>query len=193
MAQPSQDDGTERVDGYLAGRPEVQRATLEHLRTTLHRLLPRAVDAMKYGMPAVLLDGNGVAGYAGFKDHCGYYPLSGEVIDRAGDRIAAYPTSKGGLQFPSDRPLPVGVVRHLVRLRLDELGEVTDGVRREYFDDGTIKAEGRMRTGDLHGPWRWFRKDGTPLRTGSFRNGDRVGTWTTYDRDGRPTKVSELG
>ncbi len=186
-------DGASEVDAYLAAVPDVPRATLESTRATLHRLLPRAVDAMKYGMPALLLDDTAVAGYAAFKDHCGYYPMSGAVIDRAAEHLAGYPTSKGGLQFPLDRPLPVGIVRRLVRLRLDELGEVTSGPRREYFDDGTIKAVGRMRKGELDGPWNWFRKDGTPLRSGSFRAGARVGTWTTFDRDGNPAKVTELG
>lgn len=186
-------DGADEVDAYLAAVPETPRATLESTRSTLHRLLPRAVDAMKYGMPAVLVDGNAVAGYAAFKEHCGYYPMSGAVIERAAEHLGAYATSKGGLQFPLDRALPVGLVRRLVRLRLDELGEVTNGVRREYFDDGTIKAEGRMRKGELDGPWHWFRKDGTPLRSGSFRLGERVGTWTTFDADGHPAKVTELG
>ena len=82
---------------------------------------------MKYGMPAVLVDGAGIAGYAAFaRHHCGYYPFSGTVLERAGDIVARYPTSKGGLRFPVDEPLPVDVVRQLVRLRLDELGRPDD-------------------------------------------------------------------
>jgi uncharacterized protein YdhG (YjbR/CyaY superfamily) len=180
--------GPEQVERYLAEAPQPQQDTLRTVRATLHKVLPRATDAMKYGMPAVLLDGIGVAGYASFKEHCGYFPFSSAVLDRAGDTVARYSTSKGGLKFAVDRPLPVGVVRRLVRLRLDELGEVTDGIRREYFDDGTLKAEGRMRAGELHGDWRWYRKDGSLLRTGTFRAGEKVGTWTTHDRSGEPLR-----
>jgi uncharacterized protein YdhG (YjbR/CyaY superfamily) len=186
MPDRTQPDGARRVQDYLDAAPEPQRATLTALRATLHKVLPRATDTIKYGMPAVLIDGAGVAGYAAFKAHCGYFPFSSGVLEQAGDLVAPYATSKGGLQFPVDRPLPVGVVRRLVRLRLDELGSVTNGMRREYFDDGTLKAEGAMRAGELHGPWRWYRKDGTLLRTGSFRHGTKTGEWTTYDRSGEP-------
>jgi uncharacterized protein YdhG (YjbR/CyaY superfamily) len=188
MATTDPDGGAEQVERYLAAAPQPQQDTLRAVRATLHRLLPRATDAMKYSMPAVLLDGAGVAGYAAFKAHCGYFPFSSEVVRRAGDTVAAYSTSKGGLQFAIDRPLPVGVVRELVRLRLDELSSVTDGVRRDYYGDGTLKAEGRMRDGELHGDWRWYRKDGSLLRTGSFRAGEKVGNWTTHDRSGEPVR-----
>lgn len=180
--------GAEQVEHYLADAPQPHQDTLRAVRATLHKVLPRATDAMKYSMPAVLLDGTAVAGYAAFKEHCGYFPFSSGVLDRAGDTVARYPTSKGGLQFAVDRPLPVGVIRQLVRLRLDELGEVADGIRREYFDDGTLRAEGRMRAGELHGDWRWYRKDGSLLRTGSFRAGEKVGNWTTHDRSGEPVR-----
>lgn len=118
--------GPDLVDRYLAEAPEPQRATLAQLRATLHELLPTATDGMKYGMPAVLIDGAGIAGYASAKHHCGYYPFSGAVLERAGDTVAAYATSKGGLRFPVDEPLSADVVRELVRLRLDELGRPDD-------------------------------------------------------------------
>lgn len=190
---PQDTSGPEAVDQYLQAAPSPQRETLEQLRTMLLRLLPRATEAMRYGLPAVVLDDAGVAGYGSFRDHCGYFPFSGDVLEHAGEVIAPYETSKGGLRFAIDRPLPVPVVRRLVRLRLDELGAVTSGTRREYFDDGTIRAQGKMRAGELQGDWQWFRKDGSLLRTGTFRNGEQRGTWTTYDRDGRTTKVTEMG
>ena len=113
--------GAEAVDEYLAGVDEPQRSTLEAVRATLRRVLPDAVEAMKYGMPAFVVDGAGVAGYAAFKQHCGYFPMSGDVIGKAGAAVAGYTLSKGGLQFPVDRPLPEALIRALVTLRLDEL------------------------------------------------------------------------
>ncbi len=121
-AGTTESSGPELVDRYLADVPQPQRDTLAQLRATLLDLLPRATEAMKYSMPAVLVDGKGVAGYAAFAGHCGYYPHSGTVLQRAGEVVASYPTSKGGLRFAVDEPLPADVVRQLVRLRLDELG-----------------------------------------------------------------------
>ncbi len=190
---PQDTSGPADVDRYLRAAPSPQRETLEQLRATLLRLLPRATEATRYGLPAVVLDDAGIAGYGSFRDHCGYFPFSGAVLEHAGDVIAGYETSKGGLRFAVDRPPPLRVVRRLVRLRLDELGAVRSGTRREYYDDGTIKAQGKMRAGELSGDWQWFRKDGSLLRTGTFRAGEQHGTWTTYDRSGTATKVTELG
>jgi len=180
MASP----GSSAVDAYLRSTPSPQRETLESVRATLRTLLPHAEECMKYAMPAFALDGHGVAGYAAFKAHCGYFPMSSGVLVAAGDAIGKYETSKGGLRFPSDKPLPVSVVRRLVKLRLAEFDAVNNGARRAYYPDGRLKAAGRMKDGQLHGAWKWYRQDGTLMRTGSFKNGAKTGTWQTYDSDG---------
>ena len=189
MADPG---GTEQVDQYLSGVSEPQRTTLTRLRSDLLRLLPHAQEAIKYGMPTLTLQGKAVAGYASFADHCGYYPMSGDVLAAAGDAVSGYVVSKGGLQFPVDRPLPMGLLRTLVKLRLAELATVSDGVRFEFFGDGRLKATGRMKGGELDGAWKWYRKDGSLLRTGRFAAGEQVGPWTTYDRDGGVSRVTRF-
>ena len=178
--------GIAAVEEYLRSVPSPQRETLESLRATLRTLLPHAEERMKYAMPAFTLDENGVAAYASFKAHCGYFPMSSTVLVAAGDTISKYETSKGGLRFPIDQPLPVSVVRRLVKLRLAEFDAVTNGARRAYYPDGRLKAAGRMKDGKLHGSWKWYRQDGSLLRTGSFKNGEKAGTWQSYDRDGSP-------
>lgn len=174
------------IEAYLGALPEPQQGTLRAVRATLRSLLPTATEAIKYGMPAFVVCGKSVAGYAAFAEHCSYFPHSSQVLERAGALLDGYATSKGGLRFDVDRPLPKSLVKRLVRLRLDELGEVTDGKRFELFDDGSVKAEGAMQAGELHGAWRWYRKDGSLLRTGSFRHGEQTGTWQTYDAAGHP-------
>lgn len=114
-------DGAAAVEQYLDGLPEPQRSTLRALRAALLEVSPQAEEAIKYGMPALTVEGTAVAGYAGFADHCGYYPMSGGVIAAAGDAVAGYETSKGALKFPIDRPLPMALVRQLMTLRLAEL------------------------------------------------------------------------
>ena len=109
------------VDDYLALQPEPQRSTLEALRATLREILPDAEETLSYGVPAVRIDAGIVAGYAGFKGHCGYYPHSASVLDNAGDLVDGYERSAGTLRFPIDEPLPHGVVERLVELRRDEI------------------------------------------------------------------------
>ena len=67
------------------------------------------------------------------------------------------------------------------------------GKRFEFFDDGTVKAEGSMKDGELHGAWKWFRKDGTQMRTGRFSAGRQVGVWETWDADGTLVKSKDFG
>lgn len=197
MARPTRtsagtEEGAALVDRYLAAVDSPQRETLMALRKTLKSLLPHADEGLKYAMPAFILDGKGVAGYDAFKAHCSYFPMSGAVLDRAGDAIATYPRSKGGIRFGVDEKLPVGVVRLLVKLRLEEISDVSNGQRRVYYPDGRLKAAGRMKDGTLHGAWEWFRSDGSLMRSGSFVKGEQSGTWTTWNRDGTPGKITQF-
>lgn len=179
----SADDLT-AIETYMADVPEPHRTTLRAMRATLRSILPTADEAIRYAMPTFMVAGKSIASVAAFKQHCGYFPHSSAVLDRAGDVIDPYETSKGGLRFAADRPLPKQVVRRLVRLRLDELADVADGRRIECYDNGVVKAEGQMRAGQPHGDWRWFRKDGSLMRTGSYRDGEQTGLWQTWRADG---------
>lgn len=58
--------------------------------------------------------------------------------------------------------------------------------------DGSVRAKGWLRNGQLDGYWEWFRKDGTVLRSGTFDMGAQVGEWTTYDAEGKVYKVTKM-
>ena len=62
-----------------------------------------------------------VAGFAAYRDHCSYLPMSGTVLSRVADEVAGYSTSKGALKFPVDQPLPDVLVTTLVRARQAEI------------------------------------------------------------------------
>jgi uncharacterized protein YdhG (YjbR/CyaY superfamily) len=110
------------ISAHLAALPQPQRDTLTALRATLRELLPDATESISYNMPCFKVDGVAVAGFDGFKDHCSYFPHSGNVVGEISG-VPAWCTvaSKGTLQFPVDRPLPKTLVRKLVRVRLGEI------------------------------------------------------------------------
>lgn len=182
--------GQRAVDAYLVGVPEPQQSTLRAVRAHLRKVLPRAEEGMKYRMPSFLVGGAGVAAYAAFKAHCSFFPFSGSVLAAVGRLPASTSSSKGALRFPADKPLSLGVVRKLIRARLAELSRPRGGKRRDYYDDGSLKAEGGWRDDRLHGKWRWYRQDGTLMRSGAFKAGVQVGTWQTWARDGRLVKTT---
>jgi uncharacterized protein YdhG (YjbR/CyaY superfamily) len=109
------------VDEYLDAAPEPHRGTLIQLRETLRAILPDATEALSYGVPAFIVNGKAIAGYAFFNHHCSYFPHSGSVLPALADALESYEWSKGTLRFPIDEPLPSALVRRLVDARLAEL------------------------------------------------------------------------
>jgi antitoxin component YwqK of YwqJK toxin-antitoxin module len=83
----------------------------------------------------------------------------------------------------------------VIRARLAEISMKPDskGIARDFHANGALKATGRMKDGELHGAWSWWRADGTLMRTGSFDRGRQVGEWTTYDAAGRPARTTDKG
>lgn len=181
--------GEELVDAHLAKVEEPHRTTLRAVRAALRKVLPEAQEGIKYNMPSFIVDGKGVAAYEAFRHHCSYFPFSGNVIAKVGQIPGTTMATTGTLQFPIDRPLAIGAIRTLVRVRLDEISDVAKGRKRDYYDDGRVKAAGSMKDGLPNGAWTWYRKDGTVERTGKYRLGEPVGTWETWDRDGRLLKA----
>lgn len=182
------------VDAYLAEIPQPHRKTLAALRRTLRRLLPHATEGLAYGMPSFHTAGKGVAAYAAFREHCGYFPMSSNVVATLRKELARFPQSKGGFRFGPATGLAVGLVRKLVRARLAELSQPPasgNGVAVAFYDDGAPRFSGRWRGGKQHGTWQFFRRDGSLMRSGRFTNGVPTGTWRTFDRRGRLVKETQ--
>jgi len=57
--------------------------------------------------------------FAGFKNHIGFYPQP-EGIAAFKEKLYSYKTSKGTVQFPHNKPLPIDLIREIVRFRVDE-------------------------------------------------------------------------
>jgi len=111
------------IDDYLATVPEPHRSTLIVLRKRIHTALPGAQEFITYNLPTFKREGHSIAGFGAFKRHCSYFPMSGSVLDQLGDDLEGFTTSRGALQFPTDKPLSQALVRKLVRTRLANVAE----------------------------------------------------------------------
>jgi uncharacterized protein YdhG (YjbR/CyaY superfamily) len=111
----------ENFDGYLAALGSDQRATLEKLRQTIRAAVPQAEECISYGLAAFRLHGKPIAGLGAWAEHCAYYPMSGRVVANCADLLKGYETSKGGIRFPVDKPLPTTLVRKLLKARIAEI------------------------------------------------------------------------
>jgi uncharacterized protein YdhG (YjbR/CyaY superfamily) len=106
------------VDNYLVGVPEPARTTLNKVRAVIRSCVPpEATEAISYGMPAFKYKGSLLA-YAAFSNHCSLFPMSPSVIEAFKDELKKYPTSKGTIRFPVDKPLPAALVKKIVKARI---------------------------------------------------------------------------
>jgi uncharacterized protein YdhG (YjbR/CyaY superfamily) len=183
------------TDAWIAAQPEPQRTGLAAACSAVRSLLPAATEATAYGLPAWQVDGTSVAGLACAKAHWSFVPFSGALTDALADRLSAYELTKGSIKVPADARLPKTLIATVIRARLAEISMAPDskGIARDFHANGALKARGRMKDGELHGAWAWWRADGTLLRTGSFDRGRQVGEWTTYDAAGKPARTTDKG
>ena len=113
-------------DDCLASASPDQRAALEKIRKAIRAAAPDAEEGISYGMAAFRWNGKPLAGLAAFADHCSYYPMSGEVVAALKEDLKDYQTSKGGIRFPASKPLPVALVKKLVKARIAEIAPLTE-------------------------------------------------------------------
>jgi uncharacterized protein YdhG (YjbR/CyaY superfamily) len=183
------------VDSRLESLPEPQRTVMLKLATAIRELIPGATECISYNLPAFEVEGGVICGIEGYKKHNSYFPFSGSILTQLATEVERYEVTKGSLHFPLDKALPKGLLRKLIRVRLDQIEEKSrkgTGPVLSYYDNAVLQSKGKMRKGELHGTWQWWRKDGTLLRSGEFKDGAQVGTWWTYDAKGKPYKKTEF-
>ncbi|PZQ99987.1 MAG: hypothetical protein DI533_05015 [Cereibacter sphaeroides] len=116
--------GPAGVDAYIAALPPDQRAALTGLRNRLKALLPDHLECMSYAMPGFRqpgAKGKMVAGYAAFARHMGLYPHSGSVIPGLANDCVGFKTSKSGILFTADHPIPDALLEKIIRARQAEI------------------------------------------------------------------------
>jgi uncharacterized protein YdhG (YjbR/CyaY superfamily) len=110
------------VEAYLANLAEPHHTTLIKLRELIRAAAPaEATEGFSYGVPAFKLSSGSLAGYAAYKEFCSYYPMSGRVITSLKEELKNYTTSSGAIRFPIEKPLPIALIKKLIKARLSEL------------------------------------------------------------------------
>ena len=105
------------VEEYLASVPEPARGTLKKVRAVIRSAVPAgATECISYGMPAFKDEGV-LVWFAAFSNHCSLFPTAA-VIEAFKEKLKGFSTSKGTIQFPTDKPLPAALVKKLVKARV---------------------------------------------------------------------------
>ena len=102
------------VDAYLEGFPPDARATLQHIRATIHAAIPDAGEAISYGIPTFTFEGRSIVFVAGWKRHVSVYPTppADPDLDR---RLAPYRHGAGTLRFKLAEPIPEQLIADVAR------------------------------------------------------------------------------
>jgi uncharacterized protein YdhG (YjbR/CyaY superfamily) len=106
------------IDDYIASFPNDTREILERIRTTIKRASPQAEEMISYNMPLYKYNGMLVS-FAAWKNHIGLYPAplaTGELKKK----LKPYEGAKSTLRFPIDKPMPLGLIAKVVKLRMKE-------------------------------------------------------------------------
>lgn len=106
------------IDEYLKALPDDVRITLEKLYKAIKSAAPDAEELISYGMPA-FKHKSMLVYFAAFKDHCSFFPGSSQIIQLYDD-LKPFKTSKGTIQFTVDKPLPMALVKKIVKARVEE-------------------------------------------------------------------------
>ena len=109
------------IDAYLRTVPEDRRQALEDLRAKIRSAVPEAEECISYGLPAFRVHGAIVAGFHATKTGCSYFPFSGSTLATVAAFVRSYDQTKSALHFAADEPLPMTLVRRLIKARMAEI------------------------------------------------------------------------
>lgn len=106
------------LEKYCNDFPAEVKERLVLLYQVIRDLVPDAEFCMNYAMPTFKLNGN-LVHFAGYKNHIGFYP-SPSVIKAFEDKLIKYNYSKGAIQFPHSKAIPLKLIKDIVKFRVKE-------------------------------------------------------------------------
>ncbi len=117
------------VDDYIAATPKEVQLKLREVRAAIREVAPNAVESISYGMPYYSYKGkSGIKSrlcyFGQLKASIGFY-LRPPVIEEHKRELVGYKTTKSAVQLPLRNPMPIPLIKQLVRARMqiDKAGE----------------------------------------------------------------------
>lgn len=107
------------IDEYINTFPKNVGDVLEQMRKIIKEIVPGAVEGISYQIPVFKLNGKYFVYIAGFKNHVSLYPAPRGYKEFEGE-LSKYKGGKGTVQFELDKPLPLDLIKRIVKFRLKE-------------------------------------------------------------------------
>jgi uncharacterized protein YdhG (YjbR/CyaY superfamily) len=119
------------VDEYLVRANPDQRAALNKFRKIIRSVAPKAEECISYGIPAFRLNGRSLVFFGAWRNHCALYPGSAVALKNFRNELKNFQTSKGTIRFSPGKPLPVALVKKLVKTRIAENNDRANKKRKK--------------------------------------------------------------
>lgn len=106
------------IDEYILACPTEAKTMLTDMRKAICQAAPQALEKISWGMATFVLNGN-LVHFSAAKNHVGFHPAP-SAIEHFSKELAEYKTSKGTVQFPFNKPLPLELIYKMVTFRVAE-------------------------------------------------------------------------
>lgn len=126
----------ETVDDYIDAFPKPVQAKLQQVRATIRKVLPGAEEIISYQIPTFKVNGKYIIYFAAWKSHIALYPVH-TGVESLKKELEKYKGSKSSVHFPLDKPVPLALVRKIVKLKA---AEHQPGVTKKYPLNRDIQA-----------------------------------------------------
>ena len=107
------------INEYLKTVPQGSRGVLQKLRRTIKTAVPEAEEGISYRMPVFKFHGPLVF-FAAFENHCSLFVPSKAIVASFRSELRGYYNSGATIHFTPDHPLPVSLVKKIVRAKLQD-------------------------------------------------------------------------
>lgn len=111
------------ITAHLKKFDKPQREALQAVRVAIAEVLPEADEVIKYGIPTFAIEGKGVIGFDGYKNHNSIFPYSGSINSLFKDELKGYEQTKGSIHFSLEKPFPKALLKKIIKARLRQIEE----------------------------------------------------------------------
>lgn len=106
------------TDDYIEAQPEEVQEVLKGIRHAVHEAAPEAKEVISYQMPTFRQNGI-LVHFGAHNRHIGFYPTP-SAIKAFEEELAEYESAKGSVKFPLNKPMPIELIKEMVRFRVRE-------------------------------------------------------------------------
>lgn len=110
------------INSYIKEFPQDVQMLLKQMLAVIKKAAPKTEEAIRYGIPTLRYNNKNLVHFGGFKGHVSFFP-GASGIAAFKKELGKYEVSKGTVQFPLDKKIPITLITKIVKFRLKEISE----------------------------------------------------------------------